>query len=78
MSIEDLIIDAFAKQLVCPVCSDKDVTQPMMQCGDFPANLFCPHCDLGIEFSRPWGVKGIKYTKQKVKEFLGRLKWNTS
>jgi len=75
MSTEDLIIDAFAKQLVCPVCTDKDITQPMAQCGDYPDNLFCPHCDLGIELSHPFNLgdkSEFKYIGHRVKEFLSR------
>ncbi len=77
MSTEDLVIDSFAKQLVCPVCTDEEVTQPMMQCGDFPNNLFCPHCDLGIEFSRPFGLGSklkLIYTDYRIRKFIKRRK----
>lgn len=77
MSTENLIIDSFAKQLVCPICTDKEVTQPMMQCGDFPNNLFCPRCDLGIEFSRPFGLGSklkLIYTDYRIRKFIKRRK----
>ncbi len=76
MSTEDLIIDSFAKQLVCPVCTDKEVTQPMTQCGDFPDNLFCPHCDLGIELSRPFGLGSklkLIYADYRIRKFIKRM-----
>ena len=77
MSIEDLIIKAFTKQLMCPVCTDKSVTQPMCQYGDFPNSVFCPHCDLSVTFSGLFlrGEKGhLRYVDSRVTDFLKRKK----
>ncbi len=66
------IITAFEVQLVCPVCSDGDVTQPMAPFGDFPESLFCPHCDLSISLSTPWNIRDFKYAGHRVGDFLKR------
>ncbi len=38
------------KPLLCPLCSPDCMPggQPMSSYGDDESNLFCPHCDLGI------------------------------
>ena len=58
MNNDELIIKAFsiqADKLLCPVCSSEDNVpgQPMDAYGDYPGELFCPHCDLVISFSQP-------------------------
>ena len=80
MDTEIKVITAFEVQLVCPVCSDEDVTQPMCAYGDFPNYIFCPHCDLSIGFTPPsLGdcsgkdlEKHINYIDSRVTEFLKR------
>lgn len=80
MNLGSKIINAFARQLRCPVCSDKEVNQNMMQYEGMSKWLFCPHCDLGILIDRPSirgfmepveeTEKGMAYVEQRVDEFI--------
>ena len=77
MRVTKLVQDAFVIQLICPICSDGCITQEMIQFGNFPEQMFCPHCEIVIPTPVPIidsKGKHLLYIEHQAKEFIKRWK----